>query len=934
MENSLSLLQQTIYAQQPGFTPVRRRDQAPPADTPQCGTEPPWTTARCNRLLRPLSSRIALLRKNMARKYQQSEATGLAVLTGTSSLSTQHEDSIVDISEIFQPQRSKSDDPEWTPDFMPRKRLKRTYSSKDSSQRERKNGGRQLRATFPLHRQIIHFPVVNVQDSESCASSTAENNFRLDNVPKYLVPIDDEQASSMKEAQHRTHGIPKSTRESFRRLAKSISPDEWMLDDGLYSGLDALLKATAKSRPRSRLGARSLFATCLRKVPKYIAEEQHWVDEQDGDDDKDISTTIYGELEAFGSAQSVGWRPLREVVRAHGIALLGAAIKDHSIKPGTARGLIILCVQASAYDEAQSLIDSLLATQQPLAKPQTRLSSLFERSISLCTLRDISEKFEGRKFFFSRLDMILKHRILPIEWMASRDMMFCWPQIIRSIDKHDDDVKEAVGLFETAVVLSYQSTPSPVDCYIHKHRLWSRSRSLSSKPRNSKKVSNSKVDRKGQAFPIEEKIVLPKITATVTTLMSNMTAFICSITNQRFKYIKEHGSEICKSTREALLTVTFHAHQLELLNRSTSYFAHNAECMARVCVQLIGYVLVASWHAPEHEYTQFCMSFLDILSKIDENSKEAGILVSFLISAAYASDHGCERIRFNYLQNIAQTLLQIPHRVLCNQSTRQRLNALVLAAAFEFAELTMQQEHLDWALELEETFENSAIESSTPHSIKTPARMIKQPASLFRWEEGLCEWVARTPALPLTAKRDMSRNSEEPSKLGDEETLPDCDSETSSELSDTSPAPQITKQATGIDLTISVTGPNSTRSSTTDSHIHRTFEIRIPPVMKDECCTPNIEHTRTKPPTCKPPKYHENETNTESWSQETRLRKRPCLVDVTNCIQGFDQVAQTKAGKLRSWSLRESSERGLLGRSTRSLGHDGAGEISDDELAI
>ena len=821
---------------------------------------------------------------------------------------------MVEVLEIFRPQVSKSDDPEWTPEFIPRKRLKRTYSSKNNSQKEIKYGGRQPRATLPQHRQIIQAPIVNVLGTDSCASSVAQSIFKLGDVPKDSIFVGDEQTSSTKAAQHRVHGMPKLTREFFKRLAKSISPNEWMLDDGLYSGLYALLMATVKSRPRSGSGTRSLFATCLRKVPDYIAEEQHWADEQDEDDDKDIATTIYGELEAFGSAQSGGWMPLREVVRAHGIAILGAAIKEHLVKPGTARGLITLCIQASAHDEAQSLIDSLLAVQQPLPKPQTEVSSLFERSIPLHVLWDLSDCFEGEKYFFSRLNMILKHGILPVEWMITRDMIPCWLRIIRSIEQHDHDVDEAVGLFQTAVILTYQSAPDSVSCCIHEHRLWSRSVCLSSKLRNLKKVPNSKVNQKGQACPLVESTGPNKVATTVTTYTSNMTAFIYSITNQRFEDIEEHHPRMYKSTREALLPVALHAHQLGIIKSGTSRVAHNAECMARVCVQLIGYILVTTRNSPDYEYSQFCMSFLDVLCKIDDNSKEAGLLISFLTSAAHISGRYSGN-HFIYLQNMANTLLQIPDRVLCSQSTRKRLNALVLGAAFEFAEQTMQQEHLDWTLKLEESLEDSTIESSTTYFDKTPARLLKKPASSFRWEDSLCEWIARTPALVLATKRELPRNVEESSKHADasheeEGTLSKSDGESFLRSSDTSP---IFK----------------------DGHIRCTFEIRIPRIVGDECCTSNIEPTKTMPLGGKLSKDHENENVTDLWLQRRRLRKRPCLVDVTNRVQGLDQVARPKPRKLRSsTSSAEGLKRRLVGRSTMSLGYDRAEDMSDDELAI
>jgi len=78
---------------------------------------------------------------------------------------------------------------------------------------------------------------------------------------------------------------------------------------------------------------------CLRKVPEYIKLEQATHVATDGDDDKNATADIYADLEDLGPT-SAGWRPLKEVVRAHGLYIVRDLLRDGTISIDLGAGIV------------------------------------------------------------------------------------------------------------------------------------------------------------------------------------------------------------------------------------------------------------------------------------------------------------------------------------------------------------------------------------------------------------------------------------------------------------------------------------------------------------------------------------------------------------------------------------------------------------------
>ena len=747
MDDVVQIFHFGSYAPEPRYTPVRRRDQVQQDVSPVNAVNAPWTTTRCNRLLRPLSSRLALLRKHKQHRVLSAQPTcqpNKSILASTSN----HPESTLEPRSSHQKRERDEDDPEWSPG-QAKKRLKRTYSTRGLSHNMKDKECQKRRTLCQQGVDMkIYVPMCDLQRPTSSADLAGEewigSQSGQDNSNS------SQQAATEEASASQTRSSQNSTRESFRRLARTSSPSEWMLIDGLYNGLDALLKATARRRPPKSTGTRSLFATCLRNVPQYIAAEEHLAAEEDPESTTDISSAIYRDLEDYGCAQSGGWKPLREVVRAHGIAILGSAIADETISPQIARGLVILCLQASAIDEAVDLCDYLIKTMNPLAKPKSLSERLFgsETSIALQTLYDISAHSERWAYYYRSINTLLQSDLIPMEWIATHGMIECCNRVTRSITQRDANVVEAEALLEAVMSLVCAESATGG---------------------------------------------LPSINTALTNTISNLITVLVSVDIVQYEsatsvipYAKKPMSII--ATLASRTTEACTAANLRALLQGGS-----SAQVARICLPLLAEYLMRGPVIQSYPIERI-LGAVHTNRNTEIKQKTIDVLASFICCTAQCCAQAGSRSAFDYIQDMVANLALRPAATSSSSINARKLMAdIALQAAFEFSEQTNQRAHLDWALEIEEATESVLLSpKTTTIAGRTPKREPSKPVAGFRWEEGICEWVAKTPQLLLpqestkSSTRSDTQNSETRSKGLDTSASPSRTSY-SPEPSDPSP---------------------------------------------------------------------------------------------------------------------------------------------------
>ncbi|KAI1769227.1 hypothetical protein GGR53DRAFT_475011 [Hypoxylon sp. FL1150] len=404
----------------------------------------PWTAARCHRLLRPLLSRIAFLRRDVMPLTLPNPA-----------------------DDVFGQDVNRAGADEQSPNkqwLKPRKRVRLTYSQRRPSgpgseqatstkdprtpgttsylkQNEKSRMPGELVAATPLLRRarghLIPSPILTRSQRPTQESEESGDGSNQDFRPKRKQKDLDQRL-----ARFRTQ--PASNRHGDL--------------EAIYKSLDALLKATRTDNHRRR-GARSLLDMCLRKVPQYIEELEAWERMEAAEngtvstlDNDDTSAYIYNYLESFAPSQALGWRHLRAVVRADGLKAVRQAMSEGLFGDGFSELLIDLCVQNQALPEAEELIATLIDRQY--SQPKTGYScSTDEASLRCLTvLRSFSSKYGRTSFLLRQYSLLLSSGNLPQEWLATRDFEHVWASAARCLSKAEP-ADDAVAFMKYSVPL-------------------------------------------------------------------------------------------------------------------------------------------------------------------------------------------------------------------------------------------------------------------------------------------------------------------------------------------------------------------------------------------------------------------------------------------------------------------------------------------------
>ncbi|KAI0014138.1 hypothetical protein F4779DRAFT_560854 [Xylariaceae sp. FL0662B] len=418
-----------------------------PASRPErYGGEPAqvWTAARCQRLLRPLLSRIASIRKE-----------------ATASISNPADDHEYKQQATTVAER-QSTECEW---LMPRKRIRLTYSQrKASSGKSEKQAGTIGQARPVNTSKCLRHNERTLAPGELIASTPLLRRARGQFVPSPGIVengiAEPEPCKSRPGRDSRgKRGLPARQKDLDQRLItlrSQLGPNRHHDLEAIYKSFEALLKATRHDTNSSR-GPRSFLDMCLRKVPQYIEELEAWERmeaEQNGTvsmlDEVDTSAQIYNELESIGSNHS--WKHLRVVVRADGLNAMKQAISEGLFGNDFLQLLVDLCVQIGALSEAEELVAVLVDRQYP--QPLTTDSSFAGLSSlqPLSTLWTFANKSGHTSFLLRQYSLLLSNNSLPQDWLATREFERVWELAARRLATADD-ASDAATFMSQAISL-------------------------------------------------------------------------------------------------------------------------------------------------------------------------------------------------------------------------------------------------------------------------------------------------------------------------------------------------------------------------------------------------------------------------------------------------------------------------------------------------
>ncbi|PVH86808.1 hypothetical protein DL98DRAFT_285628 [Cadophora sp. DSE1049] len=666
------------------FAPVRRRDSTINTRLLNADQEQEWTAARCHRLLRALTSRVAILKKDILRFQTTSKE---AIGNGR----------------VMVPQDPRADDAEWA---KTKKRIRQTYSGRGgrsgSSSEATKRG---IRGAAPKKERSSILP------GEVAIPTPILARARGDEIPSPPAPwstLDEPHAEVLRgNKRPRTRYAANDGEgqfqpsETLRDLRQKIPVSRYTTYEGIYTGLEALLRATTKDGSEEKTkakGARSLLSMALHAVPRYITEQEGLLEahmEATGSktalDQRDISTEIYDELESFGSSRH-GWKRLKVIVRSHGIQVISDAIHLGLFDDGFCGVLIALCINTFAIEEAQSILSALLSSRQ-YPSPRTLYDT---PSRSLTMLSNFTDFTSRASFQFRELSSIMSSGLLPFEWLATKEFGPVWTKVMQRLSPGliDDD---AVAFLDNALSLLSSAETSP-----------------------STAVS---------------KAVAEAVNNTFSSLLTTLSSIVILSKEARRK---DDLESVHQSTQyEHIIAIlggclvksgTSHMQILLLLSnliiRDDIVKQEGPEC------SLVDLLLARLRHKGNSAASQSYVQAVNFICQVARCCGRA------------SSSPGLAHLEQMHLRMDAAA---------SEKDGSSLVQGLIVDSAFAFAQRVPDRQHIDYAATVDERY--SARRLDVEISLhETTYEVCDEDMSGFRWEEGIGEWVTATPAAVVKTK--------------------------------------------------------------------------------------------------------------------------------------------------------------------------------------
>ncbi|KAF2477029.1 uncharacterized protein BDR25DRAFT_209052, partial [Lindgomyces ingoldianus] len=673
----------------------------------------PWTTSRCNRLLRPISSRLTTLRKELDRRRQ-----ALGEAPNASNALSQTPPSKPNSSQGKRAKLrgfDKTMDPDWAPGANSGGASKKTYRRRGSKKPISVQQTASENAIFRRPGEIALATPFIARTRQRLQDSPYVHGSPLKNATKKRGPL-----------------IAKV--EQLQLLKAQMTPTIWKLVNGLFDAYANLLEATKVDERKTRKGTRSLMATCLQEMPKYIALEVHFVqleEEEAGEnEERDVSAEVYTWLEEqFGTHTGQGWRHLRQIVRAHGTALMCDAFEDQLLGLEMLEAVVSLCMKVSAWDEIEKFMWTFLPFLKPLPIPVNVQSDLFGRQTSV--YMNIVNKFvamtQRHQFLYDQLEYMVSQELLPVEWLATVRMGPIWSRIVSILSDGDHRTyANAFHLLETAVCIG---VGLPDDSVLDFEGIGTLCKSA--------KVSSSSALREA----------LDTTFSSLFTLLAGIT-LARRAERQKVEEIAVHEvTWVLDSLAVGLLKRKSIMDELErrspdedrlrayakraLWSLAAPFLIHLEGSLSQPGMTPINHsMLVRSFHWLVSQYSLDDINVYPILET----------LPTFISSIARCSGRPRKHDGFDELQRLVDGMLskkslQSPHK-------SWSLQRLALDSALEFAHSTGDPQHIAYVRRVETSLTRKGrvmLNSSNPSNHSPSSR------AGFHWEEGIGEWVACTP---------------------------------------------------------------------------------------------------------------------------------------------------------------------------------------------
>ncbi|EON63468.1 hypothetical protein W97_02696 [Coniosporium apollinis CBS 100218] len=690
----------------------------------------PWTTARCNRLLRPLTSRLAALRKLRKEHNTGTTSSQSRPLNHTSALQ-QPVQTCTSTGRRKSGERRKGNDPDWVP-FSARKKLKRKYVGRGpGAPPSEASGPKSLAEKGRLSSQpgeiCVPTPLIARHERADEAGQYSDNG-----VSQGEMTEADRLKTSLwcMKAPNNQEPEPRGYLQNVQRVV--AQPDETLLNK-LFDSFSKLLVATGHTKQpipqRQRKGAGSLLSTCLRQVPSYIALEEYWQREDSGNDRSDISMEVYQELEQLGSAPGQGWKGLKEVIRAHGVALVAEAISEGLLDETWVERFVRQCMSQRAWSESQQLIAASILVQQISQYPIHLGAEVgpFRWVHRLIREAPFSDDTERRGFLYRQLEKMLRSGQMQAEWLSTGQFQPYWTGIISDISERNDSYSYAVELLRTAVLASCRLLTHPDNgdnAYAQ-----------------GTKCSSGFAAQYG--WGCSSAVPSTRITAALNNTISSLMTTLATVT------IASESQQGHRDNKTDNILWPLESIAIDILRRYPTILDDRSSLQRAITV--LASLLLARARACTLPQPLLLANTNLIIQTMERISIDAAsdtfspldTIPGLVCSVARCRSRPFRSDGFVELQNLVQTLTTF-HDPQTSSHSKWFMRRLALDSALEYAEGTKIPEHFALARSIEQSLrEVTSMPTESPFK-KSGASATKGRG--WRWEEGLSEWVTVTPA--------------------------------------------------------------------------------------------------------------------------------------------------------------------------------------------
>ncbi|AEO69176.1 549f8137-d5ff-47e5-a952-475907ae4f30 [Thermothielavioides terrestris] len=480
-------------------------------------------------------------------------------------------------------------------------------------------------------------------------------------------------------------------------LRATVDAERHGLYESVFRAFDSLLRVTSP-RKNQAAGPKSLLAMCLRKVPAYIAELEEW-ERRDSEENgtksavqgAGVSFEIYSELESLGAVD--GWRHLCLLARAHGVHMIQDAASEGLLEDPVTALLIRLCLEYMPAMECMDLLKIYLYRQYP--KPQPANDDLFSapalRPLQILRCCDPT----GTTLMPRMLADLLADGLLPADWILTARFADLWPATVRLLTQ-TKPCPDAVDFVVTGLeLLCDMAAPT--------------------RPRG---IPQTRVRGKPQNTLISIVAALGSL-----VLLSedglNMNAECSAARSETLKRRIEYVTATCSERLR---------HRRKGGRKFGTYILALCAFLSLETVPASAAVVETAWKG-----VKSCRGNPNLMLQYDATA-------ALMSHVAYHCGRGIGLAPHVYLSRLCDKLetLDLPGGALSNMR---------VDGAFRLAEHTGDLRDLAYAESLRATV---AAGCSTPEQTRNGG--VKRKVSSFsgiRWDDGISEWVAATPATDL-----------------------------------------------------------------------------------------------------------------------------------------------------------------------------------------